>query len=85
MKTLKEELQIIVDKNLLNSADEFICCLLSRENKHELQKHKHIASNYAKKFWQGGFTWWNGYHNQKDTQYVISEKYRFIEDLIKTL
>jgi len=86
MKTLKEELQDIVDKDKLNTTDfeQFICLNLTLENQISFAEHKAMASNYAKKFFCGKTAWWESYQGEHFT-FVISEKYRFIKDLIAIL
>ena len=81
MKTLKEELQEILDEDKLNQNTRFICINLSSENKLELAKYREMAKNYAREYITDmDYVWWYELSN-----YVISEKYRFIKDLIKLL
>jgi len=85
MKTLKEELQEIVVNNNLGVDFNYICSRLSDENIQLFEKHKNMASNYATKHFHGSFSWWNMQLSERDKLYVISEKYRFIKDLIAIL
>ena len=88
MKTLKEELQEIVNNNKLSigSLNRFICRHLSEDNRRMLSKHRGMSKKYAKEFVTGGNSWWAGVGlNDEDYKYVISEKYRFIKDLIAIL
>ena len=85
MKTLKEELQQILDEDKL-CEQEFICINLSRNNRGEFQKYREMASSYAEDFYLGLESWWHSYGEiGPDYDFVISEKYRFIQDLIKIL
>lgn len=85
MKTLKEELQEVLDERKL-CEQEFICINLSQKNRVEFEKYKSMASNYAKEFYLGFDSWWDSYGDiGPDYDFVISEKYRFIQDLIKIL
>lgn len=83
MKTLKEELQEIVDKDLLTKNSRFICVNLFF-NTDEFENYKNMASKYAKDFWWGGNSWWD-WESELECELVISEKYRFIKDLIAIL
>lgn len=83
MKTLKEELQDIVDMDLLRKNSRFICVNL-RFNQDEFERYKDMASKYAKDFWWGGQSWWD-WESELQANFVISEKYRFIKDLIAIL
>ena len=83
MSTLKQELQKIVDGDLLNTDSSFICNNLSRESITEFENYIDIASLYASDYFQHDYAWWKFDISNRD--YVISEKYRFIKDLIKTL
>lgn len=88
MKTLKEELQAILDEKKLNghNLNRFICSHLSEKNRPRLSKHRPMSQNYAKDFVAHGLSWWQGANvSDKDYDFVISEKYRFIQDLIKIL
>ena len=88
MKTLKEELQEIVDEHKLNtktSESMFICSTLSKQNRIELLNHKEMARNYAKKYYYGGLSWWAMFASTRKDNFVIREKYRFIKDLIVIL
>jgi hypothetical protein len=85
MKTLKEELQEIVDKNKLTDEEYFICWHLSESNIREFRSYKEMASNYAKEHYMGGGAFWRYTYSTVITDYVISEKYRFIKDLIAIL
>lgn len=81
--TLKQELQKIVDKDLLNKHDEYICNNLSDNNKLQFYKYKGLASKYASQYYYGGTAWWE--YNWQSYNYIILEKYRFIKDVIKLL
>ncbi len=85
MKTLKEELQEIVSQKKLNEDGYFICWHLSNHNRSEFCKYKEMASNYAKKHFMGGGAWWYHVELKAILKHIISEKYRFIRDLIKIL
>lgn len=91
MKTLKEELQAIVDEDRLNKYSEFICVNLTPENRLDLADYREMAGDYAKKFVSPSkIVWWDNYKERfegdgKEFSYIISEKYRFIQDLIKIL
>ena len=91
MKTLKEELQEIIDTDSLNKSSEFICVRISEENRLLLSKYRGMASNYAKEFVDSeNNVWWNNYKWRHEDggiefNFVISEKYRFIQDLINIL
>lgn len=81
MKTLKEELQEIVDEYKLNNNSWFICIHLSSYNREEFATYRKMALNYAKDYvTEDDYVWWHS-----ENPYVIYEKYRFIKDLIKTL
>lgn len=81
MKTLKEELQEIVDEDKLNNNSWFICIHLSSCNRTEFKKYRNMALNYAKDYvTKDDYVWWH-----TENPYVIYEKYRLIKDLIKTL
>ena len=100
MKTLKEELQEIVDEDKLNNNSWFICLHLSSCNKIEFKEYRNMALNYAKYYvTEDDYVWWhmktedisekyrliNDYVWWDITTEVISEKYRFIKDLIAIL
>lgn len=88
MKTLKEELQEIVDEKKITSANMNICNILKvKENKFKFQGYFELSKEYAKTMhshnidnWCG---WWNW--NTKSPYHLIKEKYRFIKDLIAIL
>lgn len=85
MKTLKQELQEILDEDKLKT-EEFICRNLSWENRESIEPYKEMASNYAKNYFSGRYAWWVDYGSYGEHyDYVISEKYRFIKDLIAIL
>ncbi len=85
MKTLKQELQEIVDGDKLKT-EEFICRNLSWENGELIQQYKEMASKYAKSYFTGKYAWWVDYGSYGISyDFVISEKYRFIKDLIAIL
>jgi hypothetical protein len=86
MRTLKEELQEIVNFDKLNVV-EFICVHLSPNNRKELQQYRNMAKDYAKKYVHGrDFCWWHLHLDDEIiTKYINSEKYRFIKDLIAIL
>ena len=84
MKTLKEELQEIVTMEKL-STEIFICRNLSRDNRELLEQYKEMASNYAKKYYSGGYAWWRIPNEKRKDKFIIKEKYRFIKDLIAIL
>jgi hypothetical protein len=86
MKTLKEELQEIVDEKKLEKL-EFICAWISIKNRNKFQKYRNMAKSYAEKHINpGDYCWWNiVLLDDIEVQYIISEKYRFIKDLIAIL
>ena len=80
MKNLKEELQEIVDKQKLTKNMPYICNHIC--NIDQFRLYKKMARNYAKEFYYSdGIAWWYCSY----TDQVLSEKYRFIKDLIKKL
>jgi len=81
MKTLKEELQQILDDKKLTPEKPFICNLLSGENDRYFQQYKDMAKDYAKEYFNNGYAWWTNFEDD----FVITEKYRFIRDLIAIL
>lgn len=81
MKTLKQELQEIVDEKKLTTEKPFICNLLSGVNENYFQQYKEMAKGYATKYFVGDYSWWANFGDE----FVISEKYRFIKDLIAIL
>lgn len=81
MKTLKEELQEIVDEDKLNENSRFICVSISNYNKTEFSNYREMAKKYARDYVaDSDYAWWYDINS-----YVISEKKRFIRDLIKIL
>lgn len=90
MKTLKEELQEIVDKkklkNNFGANGIFICVHLSKYNANEIKKYRIMSRNYAKKHvLSGGDAWWNVCMSKNHLPQLSKEKYRFIKDLIAIL
>ena len=80
VKNLKEELQEIVDKQKLTKGMPYICNHLCNIN--QFSQYKKMARKYAKDcYYSDGIAWWYN----SDIDYVLSEKYRFIKDLIKKL
>ena len=81
MKTLKEELQEIIDDDKLNNNSWFICIHLSSANRVEFKKYRNMALNYAKDYvTEDDYVWWF-----EQSPYVVYEKYRLVKDLIKIL
>lgn len=83
-KTLKEELQEILDGDLLNNVSRYICANLNNGNIIKFRKYREMSKNYAKEFVNDGDSWWR-WLDCDDRKFVISEKYRFIKDLIAIL
>jgi len=89
MKTLKEELQQVLDeKKLAYKSSRFhICSLLSTDNKYEMQQYFEMSKKYAPKRHTNNihscYGWWQ--ISGEKYHYVLRQKYRFIRDLIKIL
>ena len=88
MKTLKEELQEILDEKKIKSGSMHICNLLVEPyNVLEFESYFEMSKKYAPKMHTHNLThifgWWNW--DISSPNHLIREKYRFIKDLIEIL
>ena len=64
----------------------FICHTLLKEDSVTLLLHfKPMAKNYAFEYWGGEYSWWLLYGDDGEIDFIISEKKRFLTDLIQKL
>jgi hypothetical protein len=86
-KTLLDELKQIVKYDLLKKDTYFICHNLSEKNSELIKEYREMASNYAPEYSMKSSCWWNVVTSERQgkIEYLILEKYRFINDLIQIL
>lgn len=92
MKTLKEELQEIVDMKKLGWGRAYvklhICNCLSKENRLLFLDFFEMSKKYAPKYHTSCIDYYTGWWEVGDSEnwdYIIKNKYRFIKDLIAIL
>ena len=91
MKTLKEQLQNIVDNKLLNGFCSWHICNNLKGCKREFKSYFEMSKNYAEEYHtkkkNGSFGWWkrDSFDNGASKAFITSEKYRFIKDVIQLL
>lgn len=83
---LKTQLQKIIDENSLRRRIPFICLNLSNDVTNEFYKFRSMSKLYAPEhtvpedIHNNGASWWK--FDGPNNQYIIDEKYRFIQDII---
>lgn len=87
--SLKQDLENIIKKKLLNKKSPFICSNLKPYNRDDFQKYREMSKNYASEHIMSGEAWWKLWFGDdkkdKKYKYVLKEKYRFCQDLINIL